>query len=87
MTSDDIARLKDEGRALIERRAREYGPPHEHFRAVAEKWSAICGHPVTPKEVCLMMAALKEEREAFKHNEDNVRDYYGYMRLAELMDI
>lgn len=84
-TYKELQQLKAEGEALVEQRAKEYGPPHEHFEKVAKSWSLICGQQIDPEQVCLMMAALKAQREDFKHNPDNIRDHFGYMKLAEMV--
>ena len=61
----------------------DYGSPSEHFAAVAAVWSVLLGHPVTPVQVPLLMAALKLVRASHNHTHlDNWIDLAGYAALA-----
>lgn len=68
-------------------RLAEYGPPEESFPRVAQLWSAVLGHSVTPEEVGLCMIALKISRYASSGQRDSLVDIAGYAhcvaRLAE----
>tara|TARA_R110000868_G_scaffold226520_4_gene479123 strand:+ start:452 stop:712 length:261 start_codon:yes stop_codon:yes gene_type:complete len=64
-------------------RQADYGSPAEHFAAVAAVWSVLLGHPVTPVQVPLLMAALKLVRASHNHTHlDNWIDLAGYAALA-----
>lgn len=64
-------------------RRKEYGPVSKSFAQVAKLWSVVFGIEVTPKQVALAMGCLKLQRELHKHKRDNLRDYAGYMALAQ----
>jgi hypothetical protein len=64
---------------LVARRRREYGPPAEHFRQVACRWSATLGTRVTPEQVVLCLLDLKIARLAHDPTHcDSLVDVIGY---------
>jgi hypothetical protein len=67
-------------------RQEQYGPPVESFERIAVMWTAYLRHPVTARDVCLLMALLKIAREAHGHKADNLVDAAGYVGLAEDME-
>lgn len=69
---------------LIDGQRREdYGPPEESFRRIADMWQAILGMPISSKQVCLLLAALKIARAANNPNhEDSWIDLAGYAGLG-----
>jgi hypothetical protein len=66
----------------------EYGSPLESFSLIAELWSIILDHHVTPDDVLLCLIQLKVAR-AVKHGAKYHRDTYldiaGYAGCAELI--
>ncbi len=71
----------------IFKKAKMYGPPLEHFQEVARHWSAILGKEIKASEVCRCMCALKDVREKYKHDPDNLLDRHGYGLLYEMCQI
>jgi Domain of unknown function (DUF6378) len=67
---------------VIKERRQTREAPGPHFDRVSRVWSALLNHPVTPVEVCLMMASLKIVREIGGHDPDNIVDGMGYLELA-----
>ena len=72
-------------------REKEYGTPLENFRNVAMRWSLTLSkklkEPVSPREVAMLMADLKQSRMGFQFKEDSAVDLIGYTALAnELPD-
>lgn len=63
------------------RRSREM--PRPHFKRLAETWSGMIGHQITPAQCCLMLAALKMVREWYMHDDDNVTDATGYLSMVD----
>lgn len=64
-------------------RRESYGPVDESFKRIAQIWSGVLGETITPRQVCLCMIGLKIQREANKHQRDNLVDILGYAGLAE----
>jgi hypothetical protein len=68
-------------------RQAHYGPPQENFAAIAVMWMAYIGHPITPADVCNMMALLKIARLRNGAHYDSSVDGAGYLALgAELAE-
>jgi len=68
-----------------------YGSPRRSYEAVAQVWSGLLWDkltiPLTPEDCVLMMTALKLQREAHKHKDDNLVDAHGYLLvLAHVRD-
>jgi hypothetical protein len=73
-----------EGLINGERQA-HYGPPRENFAAIADMWRAYLGRPISPADVCNMMALLKIARLRNGAHRDSSVDGAGYLALgAEL---
>ena len=75
--------LETAAKLVSDDRERQYGAPARHFAAVAAVWSVLLGHPVTPGQVPVLLAALKLVRASHNHNHlDNWIDLAGYAALA-----
>lgn len=61
----------------------DYGEPCEHVGHVARAWSGVVGYTITPRQVCLMMIALKLVRENHKAKQDNRDDIHGWTEILE----
>lgn len=82
----DVPTLSDRALALIDGpRQDDYASPELNFARIGGMWAAILGLPesVTPKQVALMMAALKIARLAHKDTEDGRVDAVGYLEIFE----
>jgi hypothetical protein len=74
--------ILDEAAAVLEARGKSYGDAAAAFAAIAERWSATLGRPVTPAEVVLCMIDLKLARLARDPGyHDGVIDVIGYAAL------
>lgn len=63
-------------------RRADYGSVTESFEVVANFWTAIVGHPITPQKVAAMMVAYKLCRETTGAGKrDNLVDLIGYTLL------
>lgn len=83
------ATVLDEAKRLTcESRETEHGRPEETFLAIAEYWTVYLAHPISPADVCNMMALLKIARsQKNPDNRENQIDGAGYMALAgELLE-
>ena len=68
-------------------RQAHYGPPRENFSVIADMWMAYIGYPITPADVCNMMALLKVARLRNGAHYDSSVDGAGYLALgAELAE-
>jgi hypothetical protein len=64
---------------LVEDRRNAYGDPAASMAAVAARWSATLGRPVTPAQVVLCLIDLKLARLAHDPTHlDSLRDIAGY---------
>jgi Domain of unknown function (DUF6378) len=64
---------------LVAGRRHEYGPPAEHFKQVARRWSLTFGTTVRPKQVVLCLLDLKVARLAHDPtHRDSLVDLIGY---------
>ena len=64
-------------------RQADYGSATSNFTLIADFWTIILGHKVTPKDVGLCMIALKMAREMNKSKRDNLVDIAGYAGVLE----
>lgn len=64
-------------------RQADYGHPRENLGDVAALWSAILpvSRPLTPRDVCKAMIAMKLSRDKTRNKFDNVVDIIGYAAL------
>ncbi len=68
----------------VDGRMAHYGNPTESWTRIGRMWGALLGIPDIPAGTCcLMMAAMKNVRETYEHNEDNNMDACGYTYMAE----
>lgn len=70
-------------RIVVGDREQDYGSPEDSFQTCADLWEAYishCGcHPISAKDVAVMLALLKIARIAQGHaKEDNWVDLAGY---------
>jgi len=64
---------------VVARRRHEYGPPAEHFKQVAGRWSLTLGTTVRPEQVVLCLLDLKVARLAHDpRHRDSLVDLIGY---------
>jgi Domain of unknown function (DUF6378) len=64
---------------VVARRRHEYGPPAEHFKQVAGRWSLTLGTTVRPEQVILCLLDLKVARLAHDpRHRDSLVDLIGY---------
>ena len=67
-------------------RQESYGPAERNLSRIAELWASYLGHPITPRNVAVMMILLKAARDAHKSKHDNMVDICGYAYLADILD-
>ena len=64
---------------VLAQRRHDYGPPAEHFRQVARRWSLTLGTTVRPEQVILCLLDLKVARLAHHpEHRDSLVDLIGY---------
>ena len=74
--------ILEEAATVLEARGKSYGDPAAAFTAIAERWSATLGRPITAAEVVLCMIDLKLARLARDPGyHDGVIDVIGYAAL------
>lgn len=78
--------LDEAGRLVRGDRGDAYGHPKIKYRVLAELWSAVLQHEVTPRQVVLCMIATKLGREVLKHKRDNIVDIAGYAEVYGMLD-
>ena len=73
-----------------ESRQRDYGHPLINHERIAAFWNVqLAGKltsPIKPREVALMMIALKLAREINTPKRDNILDIAGYVNCIDLID-
>lgn len=73
-----------------ESRQRDYGHPLINHQRIAAFWNIQLAPkltaPIEPREVALMMIALKLAREVNTPKRDNVLDIAGYVNCIDLID-
>lgn len=79
------ALLNEVADTLIER-AKQYGDPHVNFRNIAREWSLELGVEITPKQVVVLMKALKRVRHRHRADRDSAIDDIGYTVCGLLID-
>lgn len=67
-------------------REASYGPAERNLSRIAELWSSYLDHPITSRNVAVMMILLKAARDAHKTKHDNMVDICGYAYLADILD-
>ena len=89
LKGDGKAVLEEAGKIVSTDRNRAYGHPYDNFARTGVMWSQIlaaaehrAGTPIPPRVVGLMMIALKIDREANQHKDDNLVDICGYAACA-----
>ena len=83
---DRLGPLHHAAEVLAQRR-HEYGPPAEHFKQVAGRWSLTLGTTVRPEQVILCLLDVKIARLAHDpRHRDSLVDLIGYgVLLQELV--
>ena len=69
--------------AIVRDREIEYGDSKSMFNSIALVWTSILRAHITPRDVALMMAAMKILRESQRHKRDNIIDGINYLAFAE----
>ena len=73
-------------------RSRDYGHPRKNHERIAAFWTIQLGNKlkpgekIEPREVALMMVALKLAREINTPKRDNLVDAAGYLKCVEMID-
>jgi hypothetical protein len=67
-------------------RQANYGTPQDNFGCIAGLWSAYLDYPVSPADVCHMMALLKIARLRNGQHRDSSVDGAGYLALGYEVD-
>ena len=71
---------------ILQSRQEKYGNSKECLSLIAEYWSTLTNKEITPKDVCVMMAAMKLARLKKTQNQgydtDTLYDLAGYALLA-----
>jgi len=62
-----------------EEKERQYGPMQDGIKRASMIASGALGRDVTPKEIYIMLIALKLSRESYNHKEDNLLDLVAYV--------
>ena len=71
---------------LLQQRAAHWGDPVLTHARIAEVWSGILDHEVTPHQVALCMVGLKLVRAAINPDDaDSLEDAAGYVRIGQLI--
>lgn len=71
--------LKQAECCVCGQREEDYGSPEDSFGAIGQLWTIYTGHPVTAKDVAMMMALLKIARiMGGKGTMDSYVDLAGY---------
>jgi hypothetical protein len=82
--------LQEADETAGETRSRDYGHPFENHRRIAAMWNIqlekILKRPILPREVALMMVALKLAREINTPKRDNIVDAAGYLKCIDMID-
>ena len=70
-------------------RGEKYGPVKENHDTIGMQWGGILSHsgwrpgqPIPGRVVCLMMVAVKLNREAYHPQQDNIDDGHNYLTFA-----
>jgi len=66
-------------------RREKYGDLDKSLLIVANLWSVLLNHRVTPQDVCRCMIALKLSREVLVELDDNLVDICGYAEIAYMI--
>jgi Domain of unknown function (DUF6378) len=78
--------LLADARALVDGpRLLDYGSPQRNLRSIGVMWTEMLdvATPITPRQVALMLAALKLVRAANRTNRDDLLDLAAYASLAD----
>lgn len=59
-------------------RNKDYDNPINNFKQISDITTAILGRYISPRDIVLIMIAVKLSRESFKHKRDNLVDICGY---------
>jgi len=70
----------DEVKEVTKNRSEQYGGVNGEWSNVAQLWSALIQHDITPHQVGLMMGALKLSRMRNGYHHDSAIDLAGYAK-------
>lgn len=71
---------------LLEERGSSWGDSSSTHARIAQVWSGILDHHVTPGQVALCMSGLKLVRASINPDDsDSFNDGHGYLRIAEVL--
>lgn len=79
--------LKEASIMLNGSRYDAYGDPVENFERIAELASILTGYKLTPKDIAMIMIAVKLSRETYKHKMDNLIDIAGYAQIYQDLSV
>lgn len=65
---------------IIKQRKQQYG---NNFPDIAKKWSKYLNKEITPKEVAMLMALMKQVRVDMSQTEDSITDRENYLWIYE----
>lgn len=75
---------------ILQERGEQYGDAHDLYKITARLWSGYLQRPVTPGDVCLLMALMKIGRLAHGVEgdaaDDTFTDSINYIALAKGLD-
>ena len=74
--------LKTAKSCVCGERDEDYGKPEDNFFRIASYWSVYLNHPVTPRDVAMMMILLKVARTNLGGTDDCYVDIAGYAACA-----
>lgn len=79
--------LEEALKIVTKDRQNAYGTPEDNFNCIAGLWSAYLGHPITAKQVAILMILLKVARaKANPDYADNYVDICGYAACGAELD-
>ena len=83
--------LKEADAIAGQDRSRDYGHPLENHQRIAAIWNIQLEkklkEPIEPRDVALMMIALKLAREINTPKRDNLVDVAGYIKCIDMMEL
>lgn len=78
--------LLDADKLVCGERQEQYADPVVNFTLISKLSTLMTGKPLTARDCCLVMMAVKLSREAYKHKTDNLIDLAGYTEILERIE-
>ena len=78
----EMDRIVQELATIRAERAISYNVPENCFAGIADRWEKYTKCKLSPKDVAVMMADFKLERESHKPKKDNLLDAINYLMMA-----